>query len=356
MLLRTLLSVLGLLFALPLAALIALAVSLPITVSGIGYLLACSLAIVGLILAPWAGRYSFLLILAGLLGIALIAGIRLVLTTSAKTSSIRVITLPQGRPTRSLGTLIDEQDSLIFGEAIFHRIGGDTPAEHAGLTDALHSAYADLKKSQRMFGSPVLNTYLNLQKPGSFDAVIIKPAVIRHPDVAVIFLHGYMGNVTAQCWEIAQAAVKFGAVTICPSSDWTGQWWTPEGQAILQATFQYLRGQGVSKFYLGGFSNGGFGISRLASQLKEVDGIRGLFFIDGIADSMNIRETGLPVLIIEGRQDTRVPTEGVRQIAQDIGDSGTYVEMEGDHFLIMKHPELVQDAITGWLSHVERNP
>jgi pimeloyl-ACP methyl ester carboxylesterase len=353
---RTLLSVLGLLFALPVLALIALAFTFPITSSGVGYLLACSLAIAGLILAPWAGRYSLLLILAGLLGIVIIVGIRLVLTTQAKDSNISVLTLPQGRPTRWINTLIDEQDSLIFGETIFHRIGGDTPAEHEQLTNALHTDYAEMKVSQRVFGSPVLSTYLNLQGPGSFDAVIIEPEVMRHPEIGVIFLHGYMGNVTAQCWEIARAVGRFGAVTVCPSTDWTGGWWQPEGQAILQATFEYLRKQGVSKFYLGGFSNGGFGISRLAPKLREVDGLRGLFFIDGIADGASIRETGFPVLIIEGRQDTRVPPEGVRQIAQVIGGSGSYVEMEGDHFLIMKHPTSVQDAITNWLNKIEGIP
>jgi len=44
-----------------------------------------------------------------------------------------------------------------------------------------------------------------------------------------------------------------------------------------------------------------------------------------------------------------VSTEEVRQIAEVIGGLGTYVELEGDHFMIMKQPELMQDAITVWL-------
>jgi hypothetical protein len=32
-----------------------------------------------------------------------------------------------------------------------------------------------------------------------------------------------------------------------------------------------------------------------------------------------------------------------------IGDSATYVELNSDHFLIMKIPEQVQNAITDWL-------
>jgi pimeloyl-ACP methyl ester carboxylesterase len=349
MLLRSFLSLLGVLLALPVLVLIALAFSVPITISGIGYLLASSLAIAGLITAPWTGKYSFLLIGIGLIGITFIGGTRLVLATQGGDSNLRVITLPQGKETRWINYLIDEQDSLIFGEALFHRIGGDSPREHAGLTDALHNAYYEMRETRQNYPSPFLSTYLNLQRSTAFDAIIVEPETMRHPDTAVIFLHGYMGNVTAQCWEIAQAIGKFGAVTICPSTDWTGQWWQPEGEAILQATFRYLREQGIENFYLGGFSNGGFGISRLVSTISKEDGLRGLFFINGISDGTSIRETGLPVLIIQGAQDERVPAQHVRQVAGVIGDSGTYVEVEGDHFMIMKQPKAVQSAMTNWL-------
>src|SRR5215208_2976521 len=264
---RFFLSLLGVLLALPMLALIALAIVLPITISGIVYLLGCSLIIAGLIIAPWAGKYSFLIVLTGMLAVAFIAGIRLVAARNDN-SRIRVITLPQGRRTRWINTLVDEQDSLIFGEEIFHRIGADSPGEHEQITAALHTAYSEIRRTQRFFASPFLSTYLNLQQPAGFDTVIIQPETIRHPESAVILLHGYMGNVTAQCWEIAQAVREFGAITICPSTDWTGQWWQPEGEAILQATFRYLREQGIEMFYLGGFSNGGFGISRLVSTLR----------------------------------------------------------------------------------------
>jgi alpha/beta superfamily hydrolase len=165
-----------------------------------------------------------------------------------------------------------------------------------------------------------------------------------------------MGNVTAQCWEIAQAVGKFGATTVCPSTNWTGQWWQPEGEAILQATFRYLREQGIKEFYLGGFSNGGFGVSRLVSELGKESGLLGLFFINGVYDGLSIKETGLPVLIIQGAQDERVPAELVRPIAGAIGELGTYIEMEGDHFMIMKEPQVVQNAIVDWLDKREPVP
>ena len=145
------------------------------------------------------------MLLAGVVGIAFVAGGRLVLASQDGNSSIRVVTLPQGRETRWINYIIDEQDSLIFGEAIFHAIGGDSAREHEQLTTALQRAYSEMRATQQIFASPIVSTYLNLQQAASFDAVMISPENMRHPDTAIIFLHGYMGNVTAQCWEIAEA-------------------------------------------------------------------------------------------------------------------------------------------------------
>jgi pimeloyl-ACP methyl ester carboxylesterase len=346
------LCLLGVILAVPVLALIALAFSLPITISGIGYLLACSLAISGLILAPWMPKHYFLLI-AGVLALVLIAGGRIFLGEQNASSNFRMVTLPQGKGTRWISYVIDEQDSVIFGEAIFHRFGGSSAREHATITQALYQDYSAMRQAQGIFPSPFASTYLNFQGADAFDAVIVEPENNRHPEIGVIFLHGFMGNVTAQCWEIAQAVNRFGAVTVCPSTDWTGEWWQPQGQAILRSTFSYLRGQGIQKFYLGGFSNGGFGISRLASQLGSEDGLRGLIFIDGITDGASIKQLGLPVLIIQGTQDERMPASEARQIAKIIGDLATYVELNSDHFLIMKIPELVQNALVSWLENHE---
>lgn len=349
-----LLSILGILLVLPILGLIALAWMLPITSSGIGYLVGFTLVISGLIIAPWRGKLSLVLFVTGFGMIALVAGARL--TARDGDSNLKVMTLPQGEGIRWINRLVDEQDSLIFGEAIFHQTGGDSAWEHEGLIPAFYTAYSEMRQKHGMFGSPVLGTYLGVQTSKAFDTVIVEPEIRGRPETAVIFLHGYMGNVTAQCWEIAQAAGGFGAITVCPSTDWTGRWWQPEGQEILGSTFRYLREQGVQKFYLGGFSNGGFSISRLVSTIAKEDGLHGLFFINGISDGASIRDAGLPVLILQGVHDERVPATVVRPIAEIIGDLGTYVEIEGDHFMIMKQPAAVQSAFAAWLEKQETAP
>jgi pimeloyl-ACP methyl ester carboxylesterase len=283
----------------------------------------------------------------------IIAAVRLILAQQSNTQNIRMITLPQGGGARWISYFIDEQDSLIFGEALFHRIGGDSIHEHEGITSALLADYSKMRINHPLIGSPFLSTYLNQQNAAHFDTVVIEPDIDSLPRFAVIFLHGYMGNVTAQCWEIAQAIKVFGAVTVCPSTDWTGAWWERRGQAILQETFKYVRERGIQEFYLGGFSNGGLSINRLASPLKEEKGLAGLILIDGIQEGQSIQETGLPALVIQGTKDERVRVEGVRQVVEAIGDSATYVEIDADHFLIMKQPHQVQYAIVKWLEKFE---
>ena len=335
----------------PWLALSALALTLPITISGIGYLFASFLAIAGLILAPWKSKQSSWLILAGVLTICLIASARILLGASNSTFPIRMITLPQEKGTRWLSYVIDEQDSLIFGEALFHQVGGSSAREHENLDLILEKDYAELRQAQAVIPSPIVSTYINFQGPTAFDLVVIEPEVNSHPEIGVIFLHGFMGNVAAQCWEIAQAVNRFGALTVCPSSEWQGKWWQPAGEAILRATFSYLRKEGIQKIYLGGFSNGGFGISRLASKLGDEAGLSGLIFIDGITGGADIRGMGLPVLVIQGTQDERMPASEARRVVEIIGALATYAEVDSDHFVIMKKPDQVQNALGAWLEN-----
>jgi pimeloyl-ACP methyl ester carboxylesterase len=350
---RYFLCLVGLIFILPILGIILFAFTFagPITISGIGYLLGSLLTACGLFLAPRISKY-YVAILAGILGVVLVVCLRLFFIRLKADAGLQILALPEAKPTAWINTLIDEQDTLIFGEALFHQIGGDSIMEHKGLTSALAADYDQMQKVG-IFASPVLSTYLNMEQSGHFDAVIIKPDTNGPPKFGLVFLHGFMGNVTAQCWEIAQAARPLGGLTVCPSTEWRGEWWQPDGQEILKSTFAYLKGLDIQKFYLGGFSNGGFSIGHLAPNLGSEQGLGGLIFIDGIYDGPSIKGTGLPVLVIEGLQDERAPAAAVRPIVEQIGESATYVEMEGDHFLIMKHPAAIQSAITNWLEQFE---
>ena len=245
---RYLMCLLGAVFALPLLVLIAFAFITPITISGVAYLIGCSLAVAGLLIAPWRIKYSFVVTLLGFTVIVGVACIRLVLATNEGAApDLKMIVLPEGKETRWVSYLFDEQDSVMFGEAALFRLGGVSPREHENIAPALLSAYSEFRTAKGVFPSPVASTYLNFQGPTSFDTIVIEPETDQPPRIGVLFLHGFMGNVTIQCWRIAQAVKKLGAVTACPSTGWVGDWWEPQGAAIVRATLRYLREQGDSK-------------------------------------------------------------------------------------------------------------
>ncbi len=345
---------LGLFMALPILALTALAWATPITLSGRFYLLGGWLVATGLIIAPWWRRWRMVLILGGAATLCLTAGVRLHLTLT-QTSPVHVIVAPDAQATRWINSLIDEEDSLLFGEKILYILGGASAREDAHIAAAIAAAYTQGGPSASAFASPVLSTYLGLQSPSAFDLIIIEPKVQRPASVGIVFLHGYMGNVVIQCWQIAQAVNTFGAVTICPSTDRIGDWWTPVGAAIVRTTLAYLRKRGVERIYLGGFSNGGCGVGELISPLADEPNLRGLFFIAGTCNGTAVRSAHLPVLIVQGRADERMPVENARRFASDLGPLAKYVEIDADHFLIMKQPDRVQAAIRDWMAAQMQN-
>jgi pimeloyl-ACP methyl ester carboxylesterase len=345
---RTLLFLAGSLLAMPVLALTALALVTPVTASGGLYLLGGALLAAGLILAPWQVKGHFMLAASGLIVILVVAGIRFSLTRN-EDAMLKVIVLPAAKGTRSINVLIDERDSLLFGEALMHFMGGVSSREHKDVVAALSAVYQEARTANGVFASPIVSTYLSLQRPAAFDAVVIEPGVGPPSQTGVIFLHGFMGNVAIQCWQIARAVGNSGAVTVCPSTGWVGDWWTPEGEAIVRATFAYLHERGIKQIYLGGFSNGGNGVGSLISTLGSEPDIKGLFFIAGMRNAAAVRETNLPVLVIQGINDERMPVEGARQFVQEVGPRATFIELEADHFLIVKQPRLVQEAIGSWL-------
>jgi hypothetical protein len=142
---RYFLCVVGVVLAIPILGIVALAFTLPITISGIGYLLGSLVTAIGLILAPRISKY-YLIALSGMLIVALVAATRLSLIRQQVDSDVQMLALPEAKATSWINILIDEQDTIIFGETLFHQIGGDSDNEHVGLTSALATDYAEMHK------------------------------------------------------------------------------------------------------------------------------------------------------------------------------------------------------------------
>ena len=199
--------------------------------------------------------------------------------------------------------------------------------------------------------SPFLATYLKRERPDAFDTVVAEPISKKAPTIGIIFLHGYGRNFTVQCWLIAKAGLRMEALTVCPSTGPKGSWWDSQGRSILAETLAYLHQRGVAPIYLAGLSNGAIGASRLVSEFKN--DFTGLILISGADPSATM--TKLPVLLLHGKYDERIPVSLMERYVSAAGSKATYFLFESDHFLLLKQADEVQNAIAGWLSQQESN-
>lgn len=331
--------------AIPFIIALLLLPSTPITFVGLIYLLGCIVIVCGMVSAPWWRRVSPALLTLGAL--LLFGTLTLRVVSPPSGTRLTLVTLPAQSQPRWLNRIFDEQDIVVFGARVSPFLRMVTRKESVGLVPTFAGTYAKMQGVTPL--SPFLTTYLNQQSPTAFDALIAEPSGGAAPSRAVIFLHGFGGNFTLQCWLIAHAAEQVGALTICPSTSPAGDWWSATGQAILQQTLTYLRGRGIQRIYLAGLSNGGIGASRLASSLGT--DIAGLILISGADPSAPV--TGLPVLVVQGTDDERIPASMVERYVAAVGASGTYMLLEGDHFVMLKRAEEIQQAIVEWLLRQE---
>jgi len=339
-LLHAFLLVFGTFTALPLLAVLVLLPTTPITFVGSLYLLGCMLIVGGMISARW-WRRSAILVLLGTSLLLVTLAVRLAFPPSG--ARLVLMTFPGQSAPRLWNRIFNEQDVVLFGTRLAPYVGFLSSAENTGLFSALAERYATVHDMTPL--SPFLLTYANQQHPDAFDAVVAEPAGDAPPTRAIIFLHGYGGNFTLQCWLVAHAGERVGALTVCPSIGPSGDWWNPSGEATLRQTLTYLQQRGIERVYLAGLSNGGIGASRLAQRFES--NLAGLILISGADPDAPI--TRLPVLAVQGAADERIPKQVVERYVAAVGATGTYVLLEGDHFVLLKHADQVQAAIADWI-------
>jgi len=211
----------------------------------------------------------------------------------------------------------------------------------------MREAYVEMRRDDAFSPSPVFDTLLGRQTPGAYDTLVIEPRAQSRAAVpikfGVIFLHGYAGSYTLECWLVASAARAIGALTVCPATDFTGHWRGQTGERILHSTLDYLHSRGIKRVFLAGLSNGALGASALAPRLAS--SLEGLILISGAPAS---GETGgLPTLVVHGSQDTMTPMEAARSFAARA--HATYAGFEGGHFVLLVRRAEVREAMINWL-------
>ncbi|MBS2013489.1 MAG: alpha/beta hydrolase [Deltaproteobacteria bacterium] len=253
-----------------------------------------------------------------------------------------------GSSSRVVNRIVDEADVAILGARLLGP-SGLYGADSSKVAPAMRDAYARMRRDQGAAATPFVATYLGLQRPAAFDTIVIEPASRAAAKTALIFLHGYAGNFDMPCWQMAKAVDGLDVVTACPSTSWVGDWWSADGEAILDRTVEMLRARGVSRFVLAGLSNGGYGASELAPRRRGT--FAGLVLVSGARPDQP--SPGVPVLLVHGTHDNMVPIEEARAYRDRHG--GRLVELPAGHFALLLSSTDANRAIHDFVASLVQN-
>jgi hypothetical protein len=338
---------LGLVTAPAAVLLLVAAVSVGATPSGWAYAVGGAVLSAGLLTKRWRRWRG--LTRAGLGFLLLVAGARLVFVDGRGLHTLR---LPD-EGGRLVNRLVDERDGTLLAAHALLLSGRLPRSDTRDFVPALESAFSRLREAEGLSATPAIATWLGLQSPESFDAVVIPAKGHAAPGTAVVFLHGYTGNFAVYCWQMARAVQAISALTVCPSVGPMGDWWSRGGEETLERTFAWLARRGVRRVYLGGLSNGGVGASVLVGRAAHPGlELRGLLLISGA--STKVPPPRVPVLLVEGKHDSMMPARLMREVAQRAGRLATYVELDSGHFAFLDRHEECEKAIASWLLERER--
>jgi hypothetical protein len=322
-------------------------------------------ALLGLWGASWSPSGWFVLGSLALVGVALlfkdprprrgfagIAGVLLAILITVRIlgageGMIAMRTLPSGDSARWLARLVDEQDLALAGARTLALRGQLTEEERSSLIPAMHAAYVDMRRDDVFTPTPVLDTLLGRQTPAAFDALIIEPRAEPRPNVpmkfGVLFLHGYAGSFTLECWLVARAAREIGALTVCPATDFSGRWRGQASERTLRAALDYLHRRNIHRVFLAGLSSGAIGASALVGHFAS--SFEGLILLSGAPAEGE--SGGLPTLVVHGSQDAVTPVASARAFAER--HKATYKEIPGGHFVMLTQRRDTREAIVNWL-------
>jgi predicted esterase len=267
---------------------------------------------------------------------------------AASSGRARALVLPSGAAAGWLVRIVDEQDLGQVGAWALLWRWPLAPGESDGLLRAFHSAYVDMRSDVGPTPTPAPGTLAGLQSPSRFDTIVIEPPTT--PRAALVFLHGYGGSFTLQCWMLAQAARAISATTVCPATGFSGHWSERDGERTLRATIEYLHGRGLRRVYLAGLSNGAVGASELAPQFAPF--LAGLVLISGAPAGGSAVAPGFPILVIHGERDASMPALAAHAFVART--RATYVGFEdAGHFVLLTRRADAREAIIAWLRRVE---
>ena len=182
----------------------------------------------------------------------------------------------------------------------------------------------------------------------------------RYP--VIVFLHGSLGNFKGYLWVLQAFAEAQGFAVIAPTFG-AGNWERDKNGAVLGQVYERVRNDpriDPDKIYLAGLSNGGKGVAR---EIRDHgDRYRGFLLISpvlepGVLDGIKGIESQLPVLILQGDKDRRIPLRTVEAGSAILKAKGysvsTKVYPGRDHFLFFSDRDEVVSDMVSWIEGIE---
>jgi len=333
---RPILRVVAVLFFVPSVVLFAVVATAHPTLSGLAYAAGFLVVVTsGLLRRPGVA------VRTAAAGLVLLGGtVALRLASASGTDRVHM-SAPGDASPRWVDRLLDEEDLSVNAARALVWTGFMRDPDVPGLAPVMRSAYVRMRAAEGATPSPVVATYAGFESPGREDTVEIGD--VRESDGVVVFLHGFAGSFTLPCWVVSRAAAAAGFATVCPSTRWVGDWWSPEGESILRETVHALRHRGVRRIVLAGLSNGAIGASLLAPRLRG--SFDGVILISGA--SGEAEPPGVPVLVLQGERDAQIPATLVHAYAARVG--ARYVSLDAGHFALLVCEAAATTRMTAFL-------
>lgn len=314
----------------------------PPSMSGVCYLLALLLMWLG----PWLGlrrRIQKLSTRAQTAvrwsGVVLFAATLAVRVVSPNSGRFQLEQMGAGSALRSgVARAVNERDQS-GGASTLLRAFSLLPERGDALGRLFRDTYDRMDAAGENIATPLFGTLLFDQSAENFDVLHYR---LDEPRGTLIFLHGYGGNISAICWEVAQSAKAAGYDTLCPSMRTRADWGSPRGGEILRAVLEELE-PFEGPVVLAGLSAGAHGASILAPRFRRQ--IDGLVLISGAAQRAG--RAGVPTLVVYGQHDEMFSPRVIRGYIHRTQARG--VAMDAGHFIVLSERARVRMEVTMFL-------
>lgn len=280
-----------------------------------------------------------------------------------------VYTSEQARPSRfSVSWMVPEVDQILMGVGLARYVDPYLDAPRASRLRSLSlKIYQELSRDPAlgqlgsMLGAANLEgVFREAPVGGHYLALVPRESTAGKRVPLVVFLHGSAGNFASYWKVLAPLARQHEVAVICPTFGF-GNWYKRGGVKQILAGIKHARRRYpviTGPTYLVGLSNGGTGVTPAVARCRGC--FAGVAYISGVfsgrAALAGVKAgawRALPVLVIHGHRDLRIPPWAIKPALKRISEGGAKLSRleyaQEDHFLFFAKRARVVQRIAAWV-------